>query len=138
MTILLHIAQDHQSAMVVSFPRDLLIPVPSCPNGKGGSYGSTSSAMLNSTLSRGGLACPVLTIEKLTGITIPYAASISFDGVAAMSDAVGGVTVCTATSINDPYTGLVLPAGENTIQGGVALAFVRSRRKLHGIMHKKH
>ncbi len=129
-TILLHIAQDHQSAMVVSFPRDLLIPLPACPSANGGSYGAVSSAMLNSTLSRGGLACPVLTIERLTGITIPYAASISFDGVAAMSNAVGGVTVCTATSINDPYTGLELPAGENTIQGDVALAFVRSR---HGV-----
>ncbi|HXR44997.1 MAG TPA: LCP family protein, partial [Pseudolysinimonas sp.] len=60
----------------------------------------------------------------------PYAAEISFDGVAAMSNAVGGVTVCTANSINDPATGLVLPAGENTIQGATALAFVRTR---HGV-----
>jgi LCP family protein required for cell wall assembly len=129
-TILVHIAQDHQSALVVSFPRDLMIPVPVCPNPKGGSYGSSSIAMLNSTLSRGGLNCPVLTIEKLMGITIPYAAMISFDGVAAMSDAVGGVTVCVASPIKDPYVGLTLPAGESTIQGFQALAFLRSR---HGV-----
>ena len=129
-TILLHIAQDHRSAMVVSFPRDLILDLPSCPSPKGGSYPPSSNRMLNATLARGGLACPVLTIEKLTGVTIPYAASISFDGVAAMSDAVGGVTVCVAHSMNDPYTGIFLSAGDHTIEGNQALAFVRSR---HGV-----
>ena len=129
-TILVHIAQDHQSALIVSFPRDLMIPVPACPNPKGGTYGSSSIAMLNSTLSRGGLSCPVLTIENLTGIDIPYAASISFDGVASMADAVGGVTVCVGSPIDDPYVGLTLPAGDSTISGGEALAFLRSR---HGV-----
>jgi LCP family protein required for cell wall assembly len=129
-TILLHIAQDHRSAMVVSFPRDLILNLPACPSPKGGSYPPSSNRMLNATLSRGGLACPVLTIEKLTGVTIPYAASISFDGVAAMSDAVGGVTVCVANSMNDPYTGIFLSAGDHTLQGAQALAFVRSR---HGV-----
>ena len=130
-TILLHIAQDHRSAMVVSFPRDLILNLPPCPAANGGYYPASSNRMLNATLSRGGLACPVLTIEKLIpGLTIPYAASISFDGVAAMSNAVGGVTVCVATAITDPYTGLDLSAGEHTIQGNVALAFVRTR---HGV-----
>ncbi len=129
-TILLHIAQDHRSAMVVSFPRDLILNLPPCPAANGGYYPASSNRMLNATLSRGGLACPVLTIEKLTGITIPYAASISFDGVAAMSNAVGGVTVCVANAMNDPYTGIFLSAGDHTIQGAQALAFVRSR---HGV-----
>lgn len=129
-TILLHIAQDHRSAMIVSFPRDLILNLPPCPAANGGYYPASANRMLNSSLARGGLACPVLTIEKLTGTTIPYAASISFDGVAAMSNAVGGVTVCVANSINDPYVGLVLSAGEHTLQGSQALAFVRSR---HGV-----
>jgi LCP family protein required for cell wall assembly len=86
--------------------------------------------MLNTSLSRGGLACTVLTIENLTGLTIPYAAEISFDGVSAMADVVGGVTVCLASPINDPATGLKLPAGENTVAGNTALAFVRTR---HGV-----
>jgi LCP family protein required for cell wall assembly len=129
-TILLHIAQDHRSAMVVSFPRDLILNLPPCPGRNGGYYPASSNRMLNATLARGGLACPVLTIEKLTGVTIPYAASISFDGVAAMSNAVGGVTVCVANSIKDPYTGIFLSAGNHTLQGGPALAFVRSR---HGV-----
>jgi len=129
-TILLHIAQDHRSAMVVSFPRDLILNLPPCPAPNGGYYPASSNRMLNATLARGGLSCPVLTIEKLTGVTIPYAASISFDGVAAMSNAVGGVTVCVAHSMNDPYTGIFLSAGDHTLQGDQALAFVRSR---HGV-----
>ena len=131
-TMLLHIAQNHQSVTVVSFPRDLMIPIPRCPSPKGGSYGSVDKAMLNSTLSRGGLSCVVLTIEKLTGVTIPFAAEISFDGVSAMSNAVGGVTVCLASPVVDKYTNpaLDLPAGEQTIVGAEALSFLRSR---HGV-----
>ena len=36
-TMLLHIAQDHKSMMVVSFPRDLMVAIPDCPtpDGKG-------------------------------------------------------------------------------------------------------
>ena len=106
-TMLIHIAADHNSVTVVSFPRDLMIPVPSCPRAAGGSYPAESSAMLNSTLARGDLPCVVLTIEKLTGVEIPFAAKITLDGVIAMSDAVGGVQVCVATPIND---NMVIPA----------------------------
>src|SRR5690606_3200777 len=34
--ILLHVAEDHSSATVVSFPRDLFVPVPVCPREGGG------------------------------------------------------------------------------------------------------
>ena len=129
-TMVLHISADHSNATVVSIPRDLLIPIPACPRPNGGTIGATSQAMFNTTLSRGGLACTVLTAESLTGLNIDYAAEISFDGVIGMSDAVGGVTVCIATPITDGYVGLDLPAGQQTLVGSQALAFVRSR---HGI-----
>jgi LCP family protein required for cell wall assembly len=130
--ILLHIAQDHKSVTVVSFPRDLELPVPACPVEGGGTRPAASQVMLNTTLSRGGLSCTVLTIEKLTGVDIPFAAEISFDGVSAMSDAVGGVSVCLATPVVDKYTTppLNLAAGQQTLVGPVALSFLRSR---HGV-----
>ncbi|MEO7121689.1 MAG: LCP family protein [Lacisediminihabitans sp.] len=133
-TMLIHIAADHNSVSVVSFPRDLIIPVPSCPRAAGGSYPAESSAMLNSTLPRGDLPCVVLTIEKLTGLEIPFAAKITLDGVIAMSDAVGGVDVCVATPINDLYVNppLHLTAGEHTMVGADALSFLRSRHGLVG------
>ncbi len=129
-TMLLHIAADHKSATVVSFPRDLMVPIPACPRANGGTYPASSLAMFNSALSRGGLSCVVLTVEKMTGVQIPYAALTTFDGVIAMSNAVGGVDVCIATPIKDPYTGLNLPAGTQTIEGDTALAFLRTR---HGV-----
>lgn len=131
-TMLLHIAQNHQSAMVVSFPRDMMIPIPECPTPNGGTYSSVDKGMMNSTLSRGGLSCVVLTIEKLTGVSIPFAAEVSFDGVSAMSNAVGGVTVCLASPVVDKYTNppLDLASGEQNIVGPEALSFLRSR---HGV-----
>lgn len=133
-TMLIHIAADHQSVTVISFPRDLMIPVPRCPRAGGGSYPAQSQAMLNSTLARGDLPCVVLTIEKLTGITIPFAAKITLDGVTAMSDAVGGVDVCVATPINDTYVipPIHLAAGEHTLVGADALSFLRTRHGLVG------
>jgi LCP family protein required for cell wall assembly len=129
-TMVLHISKDHTNATVVSIPRDLLTTIPACPRANGGTIGATSQAMFNSTLSRGGLACTVLTAESLTGLTIDYAAEISFDGVIGMSDAVGGVSVCIATPVHDVYEGLNLDAGQQTLVGATALAFVRSR---HGV-----
>jgi anionic cell wall polymer biosynthesis LytR-Cps2A-Psr (LCP) family protein len=72
----------------------------------------------------------VLTVEKLTGLDIPYAGVIQFDGVIEMSNAVGGVPVCVAGDIEDPYTGLDVKAGQNVLQGSQALAFLRTR---HGV-----
>jgi LCP family protein required for cell wall assembly len=122
-TMLLHVSADHTSATVVSFPRDL-VSIPLC--GK-----SISPAMFNSTLSHG-LSCTVQTVEKMTGLSIPYAGVITFDGVIGMSTAVGGVTVCLATPVKDRYTDppLDLAAGQQTLVGPTALSFVRSR---HGV-----
>jgi LCP family protein required for cell wall assembly len=129
-TMLLHISADHKSAAVISFPRDMIISTPDCPDGSGGTISGSDGVMFNSILANGGLPCVVLTVSSLTGVTIPYGAVISFDGVTAMSNAVGGVPVCLATPVVDPYTGLDLPQGEQTLQGDQALAFLRSR---HGV-----
>ena len=129
-TMLLHVSADHKTATVMSFPRDMYVAIPSCPDPKGGSFDAMSRQKINNSLSYGGLACTVLTVEKLTGLDIPYAGVIEFDGVIEMSNAVGGVPVCVAGDIKDPYTGLDVKAGENTLQGQQALAFLRTR---HGV-----
>ena len=129
-TMLLHIAEDHSSATVISFPRDTFVPIPSCPNPDGGTFSSMSSQKINTTLNYGGLACTVMTVEELTGLSIPYAALVQFNGVAAMSEAVGGVSVCIAEPIVDEYTDLNLAAGEQELKGLEALQFLRTR---HGV-----
>ncbi|MBT1018565.1 LCP family protein [Canibacter sp. lx-72] len=128
-TMLLRISKDHKSATAVSFPRDLLVPFPSCPgpNGEADYYSARSAAQLNSALSQGGLVCVARTIEKLTGAEIPYAGLITFDGVINMSNAVGGVDVCLTQPIKDPKTDLDLPAGNVHLVGLEALQFLRTR-----------
>lgn len=134
--ILLHISSDHTNISVVSFPRDLEIPIPDCATASGTTAGS-SKAMLNTALGRGGdqahgLSCAVLTVEKLTGLDIPYAASVTFDGTSAISTAIGGIHVCLATPIVDDNVTppLNLKAGDQTLVGPTALSFLRSR---HGV-----
>ncbi|HEU4808927.1 MAG TPA: LCP family protein [Homoserinimonas sp.] len=130
-TILLHVAQDQSNAVAVSFPRDLVVPIPSCPNPDGGSYYSMSAQPINVTLFYGGLPCTVLTVSKLTGLDIQFAAEVSFSGVARISSAIGGVKVCVNGPVVDSYSGINLPAaGEYTLDGWKALAFLRTR---HGV-----
>jgi LCP family protein required for cell wall assembly len=126
--ILLHISEDRKSAVALSFPRDLMVEVPSCPDPDGGEPSKPREfAQINSTLNIGGPACTLLAVQKLTGVTIPYLAMIDFKGVIAMSEAVGGVDVCVAEPINDPKTNLYLEAGDHTLEGAEALAFLRTR-----------
>jgi LCP family protein required for cell wall assembly len=130
-TMLLHVSEDHKRAVAISFPRDLIVPIPACPREDGkGTTPAASAQMINTTLTRGGLACTVLTVEALTGLEIPFAGLIGFTGVVEMSNAIGGVPVCSTAPIRDPYSGLDIPAGTSVVQGGQALAFLRSR---HGV-----
>lgn len=124
-TMLMHVAQDQKSATVVSIPRDMVVPFPKCPKGN-----AATGLPINNSLAYGGLACTVLVVQNLTGLTIQFAGLITFTGVAAMSDAVGGVDVCVGSAISDPYTGTFLSAGTHTLQGLPALEFLRSR---HGV-----
>lgn len=130
-TVLVHISADHTRATAISFPRDMLVDIPSCKSDDGGAdTPAATHVMLNTALSRGGLGCVVRTIESITGIDIPYAGVVQFNGVAAVSDAVGGVPVCLAKPIKDSYTSLDLPAGINWIHGHEAAEFLRTR---HGV-----
>jgi LCP family protein required for cell wall assembly len=123
-TILLHISPVSHSAIAVSMQRDMYVPISGCEDGNPG------TRKINEALTYGGLACAVSTVENLTGLQIGYAAKIEFDGVIAMSNAVGGVEVCVAEAIHDHQITFDLEAGNHTLQGWDALQFLRSR---HGV-----
>lgn len=129
-TMLVHISDNPRRVTVVSIPRDMLVEIPACPKADGGEYPALYSGVMNSSYTYGGLACTVLTVEKLTGEDIQFAAAIRWTGVIHMSDAIGGVDVCVAGDISDEHTGLNLTAGQHTLQGVEALQFLRIR---HGI-----
>jgi LCP family protein required for cell wall assembly len=120
-TILLHLSPVSKSAVAVSFQRDMFVPITGCENGNPG------TRKINEALYYGGLACAVTTVEGLTGLEIGYAAKVEFDGVIALSNAVGGVEVCVAEAIHDSQIGFDLEAGTHTLKGWNALQFLRSR-----------
>jgi LCP family protein required for cell wall assembly len=130
--ILIHISEDHTKATVISIPRDLYVDRPACtnPDDPSQKLPAATGVKINTTLEYGGLGCVRDTVAALTGMTIPFAALITFDGVVEMSNAVGGVSVCVASAINDDYTGLHLSKGEHVLQGAKALEFLRTR---HGV-----
>jgi len=128
-TMIVHVSGDHTRAVAVSIPRDMVVPIPSCPKKDGsGNYPSMAGQPINVTLSYGGMPCTVLTVEALTGLHIDFAGLITFQGVIEMSNAVGGVPVCLAQAIHDKDSGFYAEAGTHVLQGTGALQFLRSRK----------
>lgn len=126
--ILVHIAEDRSNATVVSFPRDLIVPIPRC-----GNYSAMSAQPLNNAYYYGGLSCVHKTIAELTGLEnkIPYAAQVTFKGVIGLSNAVGGTEVCLTSKVgNADRTGFEWEKGRHVLKGKEALAFLRTR---HGV-----
>ncbi len=127
--LLVHVSENHDRAVVISFPRDLLLDIPACPQPDGTESAPKEMQPLNTTMATGGLPCVALTLEELTGLEIGYAGLMTFTGVAQLSTAVGGVEVCVSAPLVDPWSGVNLPeAGYHTLEGGQALAFLRTRK----------
>ncbi|MFI9784921.1 LCP family protein [Kitasatospora sp. NPDC051984] len=127
-TLLFHISKDRSNATVLSIPRDLMVAVPECRSGEKRIPGE-ARAMFNSSLGQDGRdpGCTWKTVEKLTGVRINHFMMVNFEAVKSLSTAVGGVEVCAATAIDDPYSHLKMSAGRHVVQGEEALAFVRTR-----------
>jgi LCP family protein required for cell wall assembly len=125
--MLLHISEDRNDAVVVSFPRDLLVSIPECPNPEGGTFAAKNRQQINSSIGYGGVACTHLTVQEFTGLQIPFVAMIDFKGVIEMSNAVGGVEVVIDEPISDAHSNFYIDAGTHTLQGAQALGFLRTR-----------
>jgi LCP family protein required for cell wall assembly len=129
--MILHVAADRQSAVAISFPRDMVMGIPECPSTDGEYTKPFSTESLNTALSYGGLPCVAMTLSEFTGLDIQFAGIITFDGVIQMTNAIGGVDVCIDGPLIDEFTGISLPeAGTYNLAGWEALAFLRSR---HGV-----
>lgn len=128
--MLVHISDEPRRVTVVSFPRDLMLPIPECTREDGSTTSAMSKQMLNSTFHYGGLNCAVQTVSQLSGQPIQYAATVTWGGVIDITNAVGGVEVCLEEPIRDVEAALDLPAGTSTIAGAEALAFLRVRKAI--------
>ncbi|MEV7888170.1 LCP family protein [Streptomyces sp. NPDC002817] len=128
-TILLHLAAGRRSATAVSLPRDLMVDVPSCRQ-PDGSRTEPMFAMFNYAFQKGGSACTIRTVEKLTGVRIDHHVVVDFHGFKDMVDAIDGVRICLDEPIHDKAAKLNLPAGRVTLSGEQALGYVRARKSL--------
>jgi LCP family protein required for cell wall assembly len=129
--MLLHILPQHHGAVVISFPRDSLVPIIGCQADGMGDPGQKAqpgtTEMLNATFTSGGAACLWKTLEASTGIFIDHFVEVNFNGFQSVVNDLGGVNVCLPTAIKDPASGLNLTAGVHHVSGAPALAFVRER-----------
>ncbi|HET9170349.1 MAG TPA: LCP family protein [Actinospica sp.] len=132
--MLVHINAEKKWATVVSIPRDLIVPRPECRGrlDPTQTVPAASAGMFDLAMNLGGPTCAVSTVEQMTGIRVDHFVEITFNAFQALTNAVGGVTVCVPPpGINDPnYSGLVLSPGLHTVSGPESLAFVRDR---HGL-----
>jgi LCP family protein required for cell wall assembly len=118
--MLVHIAGDRKSAVVVSIPRDSWVPIP----GHG-------DAKINAAYSWGGPTLTIQTVEQLTGVHIDHFAVADFESFTKLTDALGGVEIRIADDVSDGQ-GLVLTAGVHHMNGQEALAYARQRHGLPG------
>ncbi|MFZ4894890.1 LCP family protein [Plantibacter sp. Mn2098] len=124
--MVLHVSADHKNATLISIPRDTMMAIPQCTKADGTVVDAQSVAQINGALDNGPF-CSLDAIKAFTGLDIDHFIVVDFDAVIGMTDAIGGVDVCVAEDVDDPYSGLQLTAGEHTIQGAQALAFLRTR-----------
>jgi LCP family protein required for cell wall assembly len=143
--IMIHIPAGGGKAIAFSIPRDSYVQL-------AGGYGmhkinsaytyaevaaqrslkgqGTSGAQLAVQSDAAGAQNAIHTVQNLTGLSINHFASVNLAGFFSISNAVGGVPVCLKAPVHDSYSGANFPAGQQTIEGAQALAFVRQR---HGL-----
>ncbi|WP_433465098.1 LCP family protein [Spirillospora sp. CA-128828] len=126
--VLLHLSPGGGQAIAVSFPRDLMVPIPACTRRDGTKAPGSGVAMLNEAIARAGPACTVNTIEQVTKIRVDHFVQVDFVGFKRIASAVGGVPVCVTDDVQDKDSGLNLTKGRHRLKGEDALAYVRSRK----------
>lgn len=134
-TILMHVNEDGNAAYGISVPRDLYVYIPEDPE----ATASDTVDKFNAAYAWGGVNLTVRTIENLTGVRIDHIVEIDFNGLVAVVDALGGVTMDIQAADADGYITdepgvesihgdhTFFPAGPNKLDGEQALDYVRQR-----------
>jgi polyisoprenyl-teichoic acid--peptidoglycan teichoic acid transferase len=104
------------TATMLNVPRDTWVPIP-----------GHREMRINEAYDLGGAELQVATVERFVGVPISYVLTTTFDGLAGMVDALGGVEVDVPVSMDDRNSGAVFDAGPVHMDGAQALAFSRNR-----------
>ena len=126
--MVLHIPAGGGQASVVSIPRDSWVDIPGAGKGKinsafaiGSSHGGGDA---------GGMKLLIQTVQNLTGVTIDHFVKVSLLGFYEIAQALGPIQVCLNQAVDEPLSGVHLPAGVSTLNAKQALSFVRQRHAL--------
>ena len=107
---------------MVSIPRDTKITLP-----------GVGTAKFNAAYTYGGPSGTIAAVKELCGVDIDHYAEVNFEGLVGLVDAIGGIDVYVDETIDDPDAGdIVIPAGEQHLNGAAALTFSRSRAYADG------
>lgn len=122
-TIFLALAPtDGSTPLLISLPRDLYVKNP-CSGG----WSRLNTGLGGCRGFASGTELMALMVQTYTGIEIDHVARVTFDGFAAVVQALGGTTVCTDNPTRDLKSGLNLAGGCAPADGYTTLAWVRSR-----------
>jgi LCP family protein required for cell wall assembly len=117
--MIVRLSGDRTHAQAVSIPRDSWVDIPGHGMNK-----------INAAYAFGGPTLLVRTIEQLTGVRVDHFAALDFQGIIAITDALGGVDVKVAqTSRWGPYT---FTAGTVHLTGDMARWYLTERKDLPG------
>jgi LCP family protein required for cell wall assembly len=122
--MLAHVPADRQKLYLISFTRDMWVPIPGLGEGK-----------INSAFARGGTQTLMDTVSGvLGGVEIDYALQTNFNGFIALTRALDGFEVDNkhATAVTVQSTGRVVefPQGRITLDNTDGLIYVRERKRL--------
>jgi LCP family protein required for cell wall assembly len=132
--ILLHVSPGRKGAVVISFPRDTVVPTLACPAHGSGTPGQvadpTALERINATFANGGPSCLYKTVEQITGVRLTHFVQLDFVGFEHVVNDIGGVDICLPFAVSNPQSGLHLTAGKHHVKGKQALAFWRVRENI--------
>jgi LCP family protein required for cell wall assembly len=132
--MVMHIAPGAHRAVVLSFPRDSVVPVYSCTAEKGAPGQSAAPApeveQINTSFANGGPGCLWKTIDETTHIHINDFVELTFIGFEKVINDLHGVYVCLPAAVDNKKSNLHLKAGRHHIYGAQALAFWRTREDI--------
>ncbi len=119
--MVVHISANRKHVYLVSIPRDTATML----------YNGTGTAeheeKINAAFSYYGPNGTISTVEHLTNVRMRHLAIIDWAGFKDLSHAVGGVPVYIPRPFYDPSQKIQWNAGQQTLEGKKALAYVRTR-----------
>ncbi|HEX3487874.1 MAG TPA: LCP family protein [Streptosporangiaceae bacterium] len=131
--MVVHVAPGASRGVVLSFPRDSVVPVLSCKR-EGPAAGQTAVPgqveQINGTFANGGPGCLWKTIEQTAHIRINDFVELTFNGFEKVVNNLGGVEICLPHAVDVPQSGLHLSRGKHHVWGREALAWWRSRESI--------